>query len=55
MSDNAEPGNELLTRRWQGSLMNNYGTPGCPSSAVREPRSGTPTATSTWTSSAASP
>jgi len=46
--------NQELTARWQGALMNNYGTRGCPSSAVRAPSCGTPTASSTPTSSAVS-
>jgi hypothetical protein len=31
--------NEELTQRWQGALMNNYGTPKLPSSAARAPSS----------------
>lgn len=47
--------NQELTTRWQGALMNNYGTPGCPSSAAPAARCGTPTARRTSTSWAASP
>lgn len=51
----ADSANQELTARWQGALMNNYGTPACPSSGARAARCGTPTARRTPTSWAASP
>lgn len=46
--------NQELSQRWSHALMDNYGTPSCPSSAVKAPVCGTPTAPNTSTSSAAS-
>lgn len=46
--------NQELTGRWQGALMDNYGTPASRSPTARAPGCTTPTATPTWTSSAAS-
>lgn len=47
-------GNDELTKRYQDAFTDNYGTPASRWSAARARSSGTPTATSTWTCSAAS-